>query len=259
MTHPILPAREERVFPLEDLEVRADEGKPPRIVGLAPRYGVWSDDLGGFVERFEPGAFTKTLQESDVRALFNHDANYVLGRTKAGTLGLTDQRQGLHFEVEPPTTTWAADLLVSMGRKDIDQTSFSFRAIKDEWTEPEKDGQPYRRVVREAKLYDVSIVTFPAYPSATAQVRSAMAAAGFDIDALSDCICRATRGLPPSDADVELLNRSTEVLRAFVPTEPEPEQGHHSADAAPRAGLAHSLCLLALAEADFPTNVKETP
>lgn len=248
---PRLPSREERVFPLEDLEVRSDEGKPPRIVGLAPRYGVWSDDLGGFVERFEPGAFTKTLAESDVRALFNHDANYVLGRQKAGTLGMTDQRKGLHFEVEPPETSWAADLLVSMRRGDIDQTSFSFRAIRDEWTEPEKDGQPYKRVVREAQLFDVSIVTFPAYPSATAQVRSACVAAGIDIDALSECVSRASRGLPPSDADVELLTHSTEVLRAFVPVAPEPDEGHHPTDE-PHAGrsVAHLRRLLALAEAE---------
>ncbi len=250
---PTVPTREERIFALSDLEIRADDGQPPRIVGLAPRYNVWSDDLGGFIERFAPGAFSKTLSETpDVRALFNHDANFVIGRTKSGTLGLLDQKQGLRFEATPPETQWASDLLTSMRRGDIDQTSFAFRAVRDEWQDPEKEGQPYKRTVMEARLFDVSVVTFPAYPSATAQVRTALAGVGIDFDALSDFLVRASRGLPPSDEDRDLVIASVDILRAFVPAAPEPDEGHHPVEEpSVYAGRspAHLRRLLALAEA----------
>lgn len=161
-----------------ELEIRvegegADEKK--RIAGYAAVFDSWSNDLGGFRERIAPGAFNKTLQEADVRGLLNHDPNYVLGRSKAETLELTEDTRGLRFSVTPPDTQWARDLLVSIQRGDINQMSFGFRKIKDTWGQGLADEQGRvlkERTLLEVALYDVSVVTFPAYPATEAGLRA---------------------------------------------------------------------------------------
>jgi hypothetical protein len=156
-------------------EVRVVDGEDgPRIEGYGAVFGEESEDLGGFVEVIEPGTFRKTIRESDVRSLFNHDANYVLGRSRSGSLSLREDKLGLFFSVVPPETSWARDLMVSIRRGDVDQCSFGFETVRDRWQREEgPDGD--KRVVRtllEVKLYDVGPVTFPAYPQTSAQVRS---------------------------------------------------------------------------------------
>lgn len=160
---------ERRTFDLREVRVAGDD-EEPKIEGYAAVFNSLSEDLGGFYERIQPGAFKKTLMEADVRGLWNHDPNYVLGRTKSETLALREDELGLAFEIEPPATQWARDLLTSMRRGDIDQMSFSFRTIKDKW---ESVGDQIVRTLIEVKLFDVSPVTFPAYPQTSAQVRSA--------------------------------------------------------------------------------------
>jgi len=156
-------------------EVRVVDGEDgPRIEGYGAVFGEESEDLGGFVEVIEPGTFRKTIQESDVRSLWNHDANYVLGRSRSGTLSLREDERGLFFSAIPPEASWARDLMVSIRRGDVDQCSFGFETVRDRWQREEgPDGD--ERVVRtllEVKLYDVGPVTFPAYPQTSAQVRS---------------------------------------------------------------------------------------
>ncbi len=170
--------RELRIVPVTKLEIReGSENQPPRLTGYAAVFNSWSDDLGGFRERIAPGAFAKTLQEADVRALQNHNPDYVLGRTKSGTLRLLEDDYGLGFEITPPDTTWARDLLATMERGDVDQMSFQFRTIKDVW---EKGEELAERTLLEVALYDVSVVTFPAYPATEAVVaRSWMSEKGF--------------------------------------------------------------------------------
>lgn len=155
----------QRVYPAE---FRADEDGA-RIAGHIAVFNSLSEDLGGFREIIRPGAFAKTLQEADIRALFNHDSNFVLGRNKSGTLTVSEDERGLYIEVDVPDTAWARDLLVSMRRGDIDQGSFAFRTVKDDWKE--RDGQLIRELA-EVRLYDVSVVTYPAYPATSAYVRS---------------------------------------------------------------------------------------
>lgn len=161
-----------------DLEVRVvDQNgtEQKRIGGYAAVFDSWSDDLGGFRERIAPGAFAKTVQEADVRGLLNHDPNYVLGRTRAETLTLEEDAKGLRFEVIPPETQWARDLMVSVGRGDINQMSFGFRTIKDTWSKGlvDESGRGVReRTLLEVALYDVSVVTFPAYPATEAGLRA---------------------------------------------------------------------------------------
>ena len=159
---------ERRVYPTE-IEVRRVGGKPPKLVGYAAVFDSLSDDLGGFREKIAPGTFKKTIRRSDVRALWNHDPNYVLGRRKAKTLKLKEDEHGLRMEVEPPDTQWANDLMTSIERGDVDQMSFGFLTILDEW---ENKGNKTTRTLREVELIDVSPVTFPAYPDTTVALRS---------------------------------------------------------------------------------------
>jgi len=148
---------------------KGDDGVP-RFEGYAARFNKWSEDLGGFREKIAPKAFAKAIKTSDTRALFNHDSNYVLGRTSAKTLDLREDSKGLKFSVIPPDTQWARDLGVSMERGDVNQCSFGFTLGMDEWNEG-KDG--VTRTIREVKnLADISVVTYPAYPDTEVALRS---------------------------------------------------------------------------------------
>jgi HK97 family phage prohead protease len=160
--------RETRSF---KFEVRAVGDEKPAIRGYAAVFDKKSDDLGGFREIIRPGAFKKTIKEADVRALFNHDPNYVLGRTKSGTLELSEDDKGLAIDIDPPDTQFVRDLMTSIGRGDIDQMSFGFRTIKDSWNEPKEGGEITRELL-EVELFDISPVTFPAYPQTSVAVRS---------------------------------------------------------------------------------------
>jgi HK97 family phage prohead protease len=123
----------------------------------------------GCVERFAPNAFDAHLKEQpDVVALWNHDSNVVLGRTP-NTLRLRTDSQGLHYEIDLPDTTAARDLKVSVSRGDVKGSSFAFVPTDVEWT---TDGKLDVRLIRGAKLYDVSPVTSPAYSGSSTHLRS---------------------------------------------------------------------------------------
>lgn len=168
---------EVRGFELDELRVvdpDGDEGvdQVRRIEGHAAVFNQLSEDLGGFRERIEPGAFAKTIQEADVRALFNHNANYVLGRNRAGTLRLDEDRHGLWFSVDVPETSFGKDLVESVRRGDVNQCSFGFQTVKDDWEADDAGGSGVVRTLKEVKLFDVSVVTFPAYAQTSAAVRA---------------------------------------------------------------------------------------
>lgn len=159
-----------------EIEIRkADSGDKPSPItlrGYAAKFDVMSENLGGFREQIAPGAFADVLKD-DVRALFNHDANQVLGRTTAGTLRIAQDSTGLYYEVDLPDTQAARDLATSIYRGDVSQSSFAFRVASngDSWDENE-DGVIVRTITKFARLYDVSPVTYPAYPDATIGMRS---------------------------------------------------------------------------------------
>lgn len=162
---------ERRFLSAEDLRVATD-GELRKIAGHSALFNSPSEDLGGFTETIAPGAFRDAIASSDIRALFNHDPNFVLGRVRSGTLSVTEDECGLAMEVTPPEATWANDLLVSMQRGDINQQSFAFSIAKggDEWQI--EDDAATRTITKVARLYDVSVVTYPAYPDTAAAVRS---------------------------------------------------------------------------------------
>jgi uncharacterized protein len=122
-------------------------------------------------EEIAPGAFAESVGQDDIRALFNHDPNFVIGRNRSGTLEVAEDRTGLKFEAQAPDTQWARDLLVSMDRGDITGASFGFRAQAVTWSTEEEGAVEVRRITK-AQLFDVSPVTYPAYEAAYAEARS---------------------------------------------------------------------------------------
>lgn len=153
-----------------EFRLKEDKGEPTKIVGYAARFNELSDEIWGMREKIVPGAFSEAILNSDVRALWNHDPNYVLGRTKNNTLTLREDEQGLFYEVAPPDTQWARDLVESIRRGDVDQSSFAFSVEIQEWDE---SSDPIIRTIKKVReLFDVSPVTYPAYPTATSGVRS---------------------------------------------------------------------------------------
>lgn len=129
-----------------------------------------SADLGWFIESIAPGAFAETIKTDDIRALWNHEPNWILGRNKSGTLSLFEDDRGLFGEIIPPDTQWARDLQVSIERGDVSQASFGFEVIEEAWEI--KNDEPDLRVIKKAKLWDVSPVTFPAYTDTNVAMRN---------------------------------------------------------------------------------------
>jgi HK97 family phage prohead protease len=138
------------------------------LAGYAAVFGEWSEDLGGFRERIAPGAFQAALT-GDVRALWNHDPAFVLGRTTNGTLRLAEDERGLRVEIDPPEGPLYAGFLENVRRGDVSQMSFGFSVIEDEKSYGEKGER--LRLLKEVRLYEVSPVTFPAYPQTEVSVR----------------------------------------------------------------------------------------
>lgn len=162
----------------------AEEGGPRRIVQRAVPFGELSEDMGGWLEVIEPGAFDIG---GDVRALWQHNAAQVLGRTTAGTLVLREDETGIYSEALPPDTAWARDAMVSIERGDVTGSSFGFFVDDDEWV---ISNERVIRRIKRGRLLEVSPVTFPAYPQTSTQLRDHAAALRAQADAPT----------PPGDA-----------------------------------------------------------
>lgn len=172
---------ERRFFPTE-LRAEGSEGERTTLAGYAAVFDQLSVVLYGmFRERIARGAFAGALS-GDVRALWNHDTNLPLGRTKAGTLRLEEDAHGLRVEIDPPTTQAGRDALVSVQRGDVDQMSFAFDVLEDEWDQDESG--TLIRTLRKVVLYEVSPVTFPAYPQTTVAARAGESGAWGDMPAI---------------------------------------------------------------------------
>lgn len=150
-----------------------EENGTPQIYGTGVIYESHSELLGGiFREIIMPSVFDNT-DMLDVRGLFNHDPNYILGRTVSGTLRLLKHTGGLDYEIDPPTNRTISDLVLDpIKRGDVTGSSFAFKVSKDgdEWV---REGDIVVRYVHKIeRLYDVSPVTYPAYPETQAAQRS---------------------------------------------------------------------------------------
>lgn len=158
-------------------EVEDREGrKKKKMTGYAAVFDTLSEDLGGFREVIKPGAFDRALREKhDVRALVNHDANLILGRTAAGTLALAIDERGLQVSIDVPDTTAGRDALVSVERGDVTGMSFGFITLTDSWRM--QDGDAIRELL-DLELLDVSVVAYPAYPATQVSARALEQAKG---------------------------------------------------------------------------------
>ena len=154
--------------------VAGEDGKE-KIRGYAavfnsPSEVMETDDGQRFVETIKPGAFARALPESDIRGLFNHDTRYLLGRRGNQTLRCYEDERGLAYEIDPPDTSYAKDIMASIRRGDIPGSSFSFATIEDDWSEGE--GGILKRELRSVHAFDVGPVVYPAYRATSATCRS---------------------------------------------------------------------------------------
>lgn len=156
-------------------QIRAKEGAPG-ITGYASVFNEAYDMGWGLIETIKPGAFARALREKqDVRCLFNHDANNLLGRSKSGTLRMAEDATGLHFDCDlDPEMSLAADVQRMIQRGDLDGCSFAFQVRKQTWRE-EKDADGHTvayRDIEDLDLFDVGPVTYPAYEGTSVSERS---------------------------------------------------------------------------------------
>lgn len=161
--------KETRTFDITRLNTRdATEEQSSLITGYAAVFNSKTSIGGWFDEIIEPGAFARSLSENgDVRALFNHNWDNVLGRTKSGTLQLEEDNRGLKFEIELPNTSVGRDLAESMSRGDINQCSFGFWITEETW---DYSVEPALRTIHEVELYEISVVSIPAYDDTEASL-----------------------------------------------------------------------------------------
>lgn len=163
--------KEMRTFDITNFKTReASESEKKTVEGYAAVFNSPANIGDWFTEVIQPGAFSKAISENgDIRALFNHNWDNVLGRTKSGTLRLTEDERGLKFEVDLPNTTVANDLVESLQRRDINQCSFGFIPTVEEW---DYDVDPAQRTIKEVELFEISIVSLPAYDDTEASLRT---------------------------------------------------------------------------------------
>lgn len=182
---------ERRYLPNEEcpVSVESRDDQPTKIVGRAAvfydgspdteyeLYSAITDAEGrvvspALIERIHPRAFNKSLSErQDVRALFNHDKNLILGRTSSKTLTLTKSLRGLDYEIEPGKTTVANDVIEHIRRGDVTGSSFGFNVREQKFSRDEERQADIREIM-SVDLLDVSPVTFPAYTSTSTVIRS---------------------------------------------------------------------------------------
>lgn len=198
---------------IDNVEVRdSGNGEDFTLTGHAAVFDRWSEDLSVFGETFRErlaeGAFSEVLKgKPDVRLLFNHDG-MALARTKSGTLELSEDSEGLRVWAQLAPTTYARDLRMAMQRGDIDQMSFAFTVAEDEWREDHDEGIVERTITRIGDLFDVSVVTYPAYPDTDAAIREMRSAA--DAGKISLRAAEAETD-PPGEAET---GTSTDVAEA---------------------------------------------
>jgi HK97 family phage prohead protease len=210
------PRTERRTFRVELRAADGDTDAMPTISGYAAKFDRETVIGGWYREIIRAGAFERAAREDDVRALFNHDPNFVLGRTTSGTLALEEDATGLRIDVTPPDTQWARDLVETIRRGDVDQMSFAFSVVKERWERDETQTPSEMRELLEVRLYDVSPVTYPAYEDTEVSVRELVE--GRTLDAASRAALSHLLGDEPaaSGRTVAALRRRVRLAEALA-------------------------------------------
>ena len=206
-----------------EFELRA-EGDGMTFVGYAAKFNSPSEDLGGFVETIEPGAFRRSLRSrNDVKLLVNHDTGRVLASSRSGTLRLQEDEVGLRVEASLPNTSDGRDMAELLKRGDLNKMSFGFAVQKDAW-----NNEMTERTLKSVRLFEVSIVAFPAYAATEAMVRSldkAATRANVDADELADAVLKLEEGADLTDSQAELIKT---VVNSLSPTQVKEETEEQS-------------------------------
>lgn len=213
---------ETRIVEVDKFEIREDSSGM-FLEGYAALFNSRSENLGGFTETIQPGAFRGSLQSrNDIKLLWNHDSGAVLGSTRAGTLTLTEDERGLKVSATLPDTTYGRDARELVRRGDVTAFSFGFSMPArggDSW-----NSEGTERVLKVVRLHEVSLVAFPAYPATagTATVRGLdkiAQRANVDADALADALLKIENGEDISSDDRTLLQT---VIDELAPTPEAP-------------------------------------
>lgn len=170
---------ERRLFTVDQpLELRAAAGGDgatpamPTIRGHAAVFNILSAEMYGFREVIAAGAFATAIVEDDVRALWNHNPDMPIGRNRAKptpTLRMAEDAIGLGVEIDLPENDWGRNAHVSIARGDVSQMSFAFKVVDQEWR---TEGEIDIRTIKKVRLFDVSPVTYPAYPETDVALRA---------------------------------------------------------------------------------------
>lgn len=252
-------------FEVAGLELRGGNGgdAPAQLVGHAAVFDkptVIADSWYGglWEETVARGAFKKTIKEADIRALWNHDANIVLGRNKAGTLELSEDETGLLVVITPPDNEWGRPVLEAVRRGDVSGMSIAFQVVRDEWTTPDRTKEPKalrKRKILEAKLADVSPVTYPAFPQTDIAARADGETEPEAGDAAEDATLRrafgavrlAGMGLTLEPAEREHVRAALAIMQRVAGTDapgddaPATAGEAHPSTTEPSANAAHSV------------------
>lgn len=209
--------RETRDFETQ-FEIR-EEGDGMTFVGYAAKFDQPSENLGGFVEYVERGAFSRSLKSrNDVMLLWNHDAGQPLASTRSGTMKLTEDDIGLRVEARLPQTTLGKDLAILLRDGIVGKMSFGFNVIKDSW-----NSEGNERRLKSVRLFEVSAVVWPAYTQTSAAVRGldkVALRASVDADELADVMLKIEEGADLTPDQAELMKS---VVERLAPA-PAPEE-----------------------------------
>jgi len=215
-----LSKMETRIFEVDEFETRED-ASGMHLEGYAALFDSRSENLGGFTETIQAGAFRSSLRaRNDIKFLWNHDTGAVLGSTRAGTLTLTEDERGLRVSADIANTSYGRDAAELVRRGDVTGFSFSFSMPArggDSW-----NAEGTERLLKSVRLHEVSLTAFPAYSgtAGTATVRGLdkiAKRAQVDADALADALLKIENGDDITSDDRQLLEK---VLSELAP-EPE--------------------------------------
>jgi len=162
-----------RQLPTKVAQLRAEKRESGEMIaeGIAIVYDqvtiIWGDE-----EVIRPGAAAESIENDDIRAVWNHDNTIVLGRKKSETLEIWEEKDGVHVRISFPDSEEGRSKYKSIERGDVSQMSFSFDVIEGEWQIREENGERiWTREIIKLKIYEVSPVTFPAYESTEIEAR----------------------------------------------------------------------------------------
>ena len=203
-------AKQEQRIHATDFEIR-ETADGMSFTGYAAVFNSDSEPLP-FIERIAPGAFKRSLQSrNEVKLLWNHDAGEPLASVRGGTLRLVEDEIGLRVEATLANTTRGRDVAELIRSKTIDSMSFGFSVIKDSWS---SNGEV--RTLEAVRLFETSVVSWPAYTATAGTISVRSASTGIDADQLADALMRLESGEELEESHATLI---TDVVAKLTKTE----------------------------------------